>query len=194
MRLFVAIYPDKNLHEYFRKFRQDLSKYKRNFKFVEIDQIHMTVKFLGNKVSMDDFEIYYQRFLDLSGGFPKFEYSVQKPTFGFHTGELIPRLVLSKVNKNESLDGITKLANRAAKDISSFEIIRRQEHRKLIHHFTLARSKSNINKAFGREFREVLSKFEPPEDLAVASEIAIVDSTLSNSGPIHKKLISIKLK
>lgn len=193
MRLFIAVFPDVQTRTYFRDIKQSLSKYKRNFKFTPLDQIHLTIKFLGNDVDYEVYSEYSEALKYHLSEFPKFEYQIDDLQFGF-PGQTLPEILFSNVKDSSELNELTTLSADIAKNFGKYSIVSKKEHKKLIHHFTLARLKSSISKAFGRAFDEVISELPKPEFKSIASEIAIVESFLDDSGPTYKILDSITLK
>ena len=51
MRLFIALYPTKEYLDYFRDVMRAFAKEKRNLKPIDIEQVHLTLRFVGAKVS-----------------------------------------------------------------------------------------------------------------------------------------------
>jgi 2'-5' RNA ligase len=185
MRLFVGVFPDEQTRGYFRDIRQLLSKYKRNFRFTPIDQIHMTIKFLGNDVNYEVYEEYAQALKDNLAEAKRISYQIGDLQFGF-PGQLMPDVLFTNVNNNSELNDLTTLCADIAKNYGKYSIVSKKEHKKLIHHFTLARLKSGISKAFGRNFEEVLENLPKPNFESTASEIVLVESNLTDQGPVYK--------
>ncbi len=193
MRLFVALFPDKKTREYFRDTKQLMSKYKRNFLFTPIDQIHLTIKFLGNNVGEDTYKIYRDTLFEKLACFHSFKYEISDLKFGF-PGQLIPSILFSKVINSAELNDLTDIATESAKNIDYHDIVSKKEHKKLIHHFTIGRVKTNKNKSFGRDFGIYLEGIPKPGFETEANEVAIVESELGEKGAKYRVLDVCKLK
>ncbi|MCA9386152.1 RNA 2',3'-cyclic phosphodiesterase [Candidatus Dojkabacteria bacterium] len=190
MRLFVAIYPDDQTKAYIRDCKQFLAKNKRNFRFTPMDQVHITIKFLGADVNVDTFEEYSKDFQNRVAGYKTFEYQIKQPRLGFKA-QTKPHILHLPVQPNESLDELTDLATESAKLFSAAQIVRTRERKKLIHHITMARVKSGLSKAFTRDFKEKLLNLPHPEFASRAEGISLIESTLSPTGPTYRELIKV---
>ncbi|MBD3362561.1 RNA 2',3'-cyclic phosphodiesterase [Candidatus Dojkabacteria bacterium] len=193
MRLFVGIFPDSDLRAYFRDVRQKLSKFKRNFKFVRIDQIHLTIKFLGSNIDPSIYKMYKDRLAELASNQKVFSYKVLGVRFGFKA-KVRPRVLFGHISENKDLNELTKIATLASKGLGSRNIVSRKDRKKLIHHFTLARTKSHTSRSFARDVREYTKKIATPESDGMAENIVIVQSKLTPKGPIYKLLDKIPLQ
>lgn len=193
MRIFVGIYPEETLRNQFRSVKQSFNKYKRNFKFIANDQIHMTVKFLGNNVSFDTYDQYVKQLkIDLEQ-LKSFEYKLAKTSFGF-IGQAKPNIILTQVAPSPELIELTRVCTNASKKLRLNDIVAKKEQNKLIHHFTLARLKSNTSKRFAEEINDFITELKLEPLVAKANKVVIVQSTLTNTGPIYKILNEINLQ
>jgi len=193
MRLFVALFPDEQVRGHLRDIKRQLSKFKRNFKFTPLDQIHLTLKFLGDNVDIETYEMYTESLAKRLSEIKQFTYSLERVRFGF-PGQIMPKVVFSKVNDSFEISNLSDISTEVAKQFNSHEIITKKEQKKLLHHFTIARVKTGISKAFGRNFNDILQNIEYPTIESLASEVIIIESVVTSAGPVYKPLSKIPLK
>ena len=192
MRLFVAIFPDDELKSYFRDVKQRLSKFKRNFSFVQLDQIHLTVKFLGDDVNEEVYTYYVERLKQLTEEVSPFEYTLQAPKFGFK-GQVIPKVLFSPLKQNDVFDDLANIATEATRNLGSYNIATTKERKQLIQHITLGKIKSHTSRTFSESFRTVLNTIPAPDFTPKATAIRIIQSKITPKGPFYKTMDTIEL-
>lgn len=192
MRLFVAIFPDDELKSYFRDVKQRLSKFKRNFTFVQLDQVHLTAKFLGDDVNEEVYTYYAERLRQLTEEVAPFEYTLLAPKFGFK-GQVVPKVLFSPLKQNDTFDEIANIATEATRNLGSYNIATTKERKQLIQHITLGRIKSHTSRTFSQTFNQVLKTIPAPDFTPKASSIRIIQSKLTPKGPLYKTMDTIEL-
>src|SRR3989304_8856948 len=104
-RLFIAIMPDKKTRDYLRDAIRVLTKYSRNLRFVNVEQLHMTLQFLGHNVTDESLEQIISRLksIDTNG----ITIQMADLHFGFK-GQTHPSVLFWEVEDNDKLKQLTK--------------------------------------------------------------------------------------
>ena len=183
-RLFIAIMPDKKTRDYLRDAIRVLTKYSRNLRFVNVEQLHMTLQFLGNNVTDESLEQIISRLksIDTNG------ITIQMAAlhFGFK-GQTHPSVLFWEVEDNDKLKQLTKEVHTYVQELKLEDIKKQKDHSKLIHHITLARTKRTFSH---NEVKKLMEKFnkdftqEPPA--FSPAEFVIMQSVFNKNGNVYK--------
>jgi len=178
MRTFIAL----NFSDSFKQ-KISFSKYKINgIKWVETQNIHLTLVFLGDIIKENNLEILknsvscvsrFKKFnitISHSGAFPDFER---------------PRVLWLGIDKgeNEILNIYSVLSNKLKENGFIFEA-------RFSPHITIGRVKGKIDKKFIEEFKNYKIDNNLEEEIL---SVDIMQSLLTSSGPIYKNIYSEKL-
>ena len=193
MRLFVGIFPDEGLKKHLRSVISDLQGFNKYLRFVPIDQIHLTVKFLGNDISDDTYLEYASQLEKKLEAFSEFEIIPAELSFGFKY-QLRPKVLILNVDENPILEELTQAATDAAKSINPRDIISKKEHKKLIHHITVGRPKRVPSKSESNRIKEKISTLGIYTQPFKANNISLIQSILTSHGPIYKVVKNYPLK
>lgn len=185
IRAFIAIELNLETRELLSSIQIELKKTRADVKWVKPENIHLTIKFLGNINSDQANEIKKilsevarennQFDIDLSevGAFPKKEY---------------PRVIWVGVEKNK--DKVAKIAADLEERIVNLGIPK--EDRPFQSHITIGRVRSNDNRADLVDKLKTITLAQKPSLLI--SKLTLFKSTLSPSGPIYEILSEANLK
>jgi 2'-5' RNA ligase len=190
MRLFLAIFPPKEILDSFKQIQMDLKKFDKFLRLTKLTQTHITLRFLGNDVSqksLEEFLPYIKRHIsDLR----PFNARIKEIRFGF-PGRRIPRILYVSVAKNENLDRFMSNINSTIEKLMLIDIVidKRPPH----YHFTIARSRSNLTRDASGRIRRSLEKVKLWEGFRV-KEIVLIKSTLSKEGPEYEDVERFKLR
>ncbi len=192
-RLFVTIFPPDSYIQYFRDVLKTFDKQKRNIRNMPVDQINLTLKFVGGIVSEYSKDAVIEELQRHTGNYPKPEIKIEKIQFGFkHQHD--PRVLMASI---EDTGGISELADAIHEQIKILglrDTIRWKDKRANKFHITVARLKDGATRSSGREISKLVPniKVEPPEAF-VPEYIEIMESKLTSMGPVYKRLARIKL-
>lgn len=171
-RLFIGISLEKEICEYFHKLTLDLSKINKDVRVIPPQNVHITLKFLGN-IKKEDIDIIYENIGISLEGFKSFKFDLSSILDGF------PRVSAARIlfgtigNGSEEME---KLFMKVKDGISKIGIDR--EEKRFIPHFTLARMKFPIN------FTGLLENIEIKEFKNIkCSKVTLFESILSRKGP-----------
>lgn len=192
MRLFISIYPPKEIKERVRDIARNFHKNKRQMRFVPMDQLHITLKFLGDDVSEESLNQIIDTFEGHKSEFKKTEISLDELVFGFER-QIRPKVLLLQAEQSEALDKLTQTMHNLIKNLSISDIAGKKDRSKLIHHMTIARARPNVNRRFKKEVTNITKNLELDELTFTAKQISIIESVLSNKGPIYREAYSLKL-
>lgn len=194
MRLFVAIYPPKSYLDYIRDLLRKLDKEKRNIRPSEMDQIHFTVRFIGSHVSVSTKQKLAKELLRHAGNFPKPEIAVDGFSLGFPR-QHHPSVMFLTIKENDDLNDLINDVHHAVRTVGSKDTILWKEKDTRDYHLSVARLKpAAVTNSSIRRVQDLIAQadIEYPEPF-IASEMYLVQSTVTPQGPIYKKLERITL-
>jgi RNA 2',3'-cyclic 3'-phosphodiesterase len=171
-RLFIGISLGEEICEYFYGLTMDLSKINKDIRAIPPQNIHITLKFLGN-IKKDEVDVISKN-IELSlKGFKSFRFDLSRMLDGFPK-TAAARILFGTIEKGS--EEMENLFTKIKDGISKMGMDR--EEKKFIPHFTLARMKFPIN------FTEMLEniKVEEFKDIS-CNKIILFESILSRKGP-----------
>ncbi len=146
MRLFIAIYPPKEHLDYMRDMLRMYDKQKRNLIKIPIDQLHLTLKFLGSKVTEDSKDIIAEELQAQAGNYTKPIISLDKMSLGFPK-EYFPKILMMNVHPEPTLNELADEIHEHIKQLKLKDTIRWKGRYTHNHHITLARLKDSASKS-----------------------------------------------
>ncbi|MCK4463096.1 MAG: RNA 2',3'-cyclic phosphodiesterase [Candidatus Omnitrophica bacterium] len=180
MRTFIAIELSDDVKKELASIQEELKKTGADVKWVKIENIHLTLKFLGNvdddkieniKTLLDKIASGYEKFeatLFKIGAFPKLEYP-RVIWVGMDKGCNLAKEIASKIEDECEHIGFAK------------------ENRPFSAHLTLGRVRSGKNKDALK--KRLISMSIKPQSFIV-DKIILFQSTLTPKGPIYTPLHS----
>jgi len=181
IRLFIAI--DVNFSDKINELCQNLKNSKTNIKIVEPENVHLTLKFLGDtnenllgdiediiKTSIEDIKPFNLRLKSI-GCFPNQNY-IKILWIGIEKSEKL-KIIAEKIDGKTNKIGFKK------------------EIREFSPHLTIARVRSAKNK---ENLIKIINKYNDVEFGNInVSDIKIIKSTLTRKGPIYEVLKQIEI-
>ncbi|HRR95676.1 MAG TPA: RNA 2',3'-cyclic phosphodiesterase [Candidatus Ratteibacteria bacterium] len=181
MRLFVGIKLPDNLKEEIRKIEASLRKKVREVKVVSPENLHITLKFLG-EVGEKDVGNIDEKLNEVKKKFSSFDVSIGK--IGSFPDDKKIRVLWIGV---ESHGKLKKLNSEIEKQLVT---IGYKEENRFTEHITIARFKSTPDLGFIEKLKEkynmVISSFK-------VENFSLINSKLTKSGPIYEDLETYKL-
>lgn len=193
MRLFIGIFPPKQYLDYFRDVMREFSKEKRNLKPINLEQIHLTMRFIGPNVSLGSKNKIAAELVKNAGQFPRPLIHMEKLRFGFPR-QHDPRVLLAEIERTDDLDELTNKLHKIVRHVGQDDTILWKSHLDKEYHMSVARLKDAATRSTGRDVKEILNGIDliMPDDFQ-AEEMYLVQSEMTPQGPIYKKLEQIKL-
>lgn len=180
MRAFIAI--DVGMNDKIKEIYEDISKTKAKLKMVEPENIHLTLKFLG-EIKDKDVEIVKNEIIEAKKEIKPFK-ALLKGTGVFPSREYIKVLWIGFFD-----DGQTKILSEIINERLAEYGFKREKNFKP--HVTIARMKSREGK------EDVLKIIDYYRDRAFGEiecrEIKLKESVLTSKGPIYKDLEVVRL-
>jgi len=190
MRLFIGLFPPKEILDELRDVIRKYAKHKRNLKFIPVDQLHITLKYIGNNVSEQSFEIIMDELDRLNrnlGGASNIE--MNNISFGFPK-DTFPKYLLANVKTNSDIKFLGDEFHNFIKVLKLRDTYRRKIRSQNDYHITLARLKKSANKSNAKLIQsdtrnKNLSKLSDFE----ATEAYLVQSIVKRGKPVkYQKL------
>jgi 2'-5' RNA ligase len=181
MRTFIAIeLPENVKKEIFRVSKKIRDSGLVSGNFVSKDNLHLTLRFLGDKMSEEKIEQVKRNFSDII--LPKFKASTGK--IGFFPSERYVRVIWIGLEADE----ISRLKGIIENKIQELGL--NKETREFNSHITFARIKSVKDK---EKFLKLVSELDIKKMSFEVDKISLIKSELTRDGPIYKKIAEFPL-
>lgn len=142
-RAFLAVKPDKATTNFFRDTIRVIQKSARNVRFVAVDQLHLTLQFLGAALSDESIALITSA---LAATKPEsVEIKLTNFHFGF-SGQKKPELFFWGVEPTPELKRLTGTLHDTVKRLDLPDVKPQKDYAKLIYHFTLGRTIRSFSK------------------------------------------------
>ena len=184
MRLFIAIALDSAIRKKLTAVQSALQKLQPDMKLVEPDNIHLTLRFLG-EVAEEQLPQLTQA-IAVVENYPAFELDLKG--IGAFPVERHPKVVWVRgVDSSNTLDQMYDALEKGLVNIDF-----QPDDHKFSAHITLGRNKSP---KYNDEFRNLMNKYAG-EDFGrqAVSKVSLLQSTLTSEGPIYTNIRDFKLK
>ena len=180
MRAFIAINLPKEIKEKIAQLKENFTQCDLAFKWVRPENVHLTLKFLGN---IDEEQIIKikEAISKVSGRFVAFE--IRFNDFGFFPNKRKPRVFFVSTTSEELLKNI------AVKLEEELEALGFEKEGRFKSHITLARIKNSKNIAC---LKEKVKNIHLNKKLPI-NEITLYKSTLTKEGPVYKEIFKSSL-
>lgn len=197
MRLFIGIFPEKDSLDYLRDYMRLYSGFKRNLKFAPVDQLHITLKYIGSNVSDNSKELIRKHLYSNQSQVGETDIDFNKLQFGFKY-DSFPRILMANVKVNDKLLDAADNYHEIIKSLKLRDTIRVKGKFSSTYHVTLGRLKENASRSSGKslkQFTEEINnspKFEPHS--FIAKEAYLVESVVKPGKPVtYRKLEKLNL-
>lgn len=193
-RLFISLQPPLDLRRELAKNNILFTKEQRNFTFVEQDQLHLTLKFLGSGVSNESKEQIISLLNEISHDLQAPRVKVLNLQFGFPR-QMVPSVLFYNIESNASMQKLTSLIHEKIMELELEDIKREKDYKKMVYHLTIARSKHSGNRAFGRKIRTMIKQQAKSIDTEfVPTILYLIKSNLTHgSKPTYEILAQFPL-
>jgi 2'-5' RNA ligase len=194
MRLFIGIYPDANLLRYCRDVYRHFDEEKRNLKEIPLEQIHLTVRFVGARVSDNSKNELLAALREVHDLLPRPTIKLKRLQFGF-SRQHDPRVLFADVEPTPELIELQDKINFVIKKLDFQDTVTFKSHKEKTFHISIARLKPAATRSTGRKVRELLSTLNLPfPEPFVADRIDAIQSIINDrQKPVYRNLESIKL-
>lgn len=178
MRAFIAIGLPKGIKDSLGRLQQKLKKAGADVKWVEPENIHLTLKFLG-EIDEQTKDRISSKIEELCQGTKQF--SVALSSCGAFPSNQSPRVIWTGINQGDN--EVKRIAGKIEEFLSVIGISK--ENREFSSHITIGRTRSGKNR---RELAELLDSLalKPLEEQFLVSKITLFKSTLTPAGPIYE--------
>lgn len=194
-RYFLALYPPLELRRRIAHVYTLYSKEARNFRFVEPEQMHVTVKFLGDDLkqhSLNEIVALIDRsVIQLTP--PKLE--ITGIRFGF-PHQVIPRILFFNIDSNRELAELSNTVHNKITALELADIVEQKDYKKSSYHLTIARAKHHSSRNYGRVMRKITKEIVLEPDLSfTADKLYLIKSKIQrDSSPKYQFLAEFSFK
>ncbi|HIJ98946.1 TPA: RNA 2',3'-cyclic phosphodiesterase [archaeon] len=183
MRTFIAVELSEEQKNKLLELQQAIKKVGMQAKFVEKENIHITLKFLG-EIEQKDLDIIKDSIEEAVQGIKSFQISIKG--VGAFPSLARPRVIWADVEDGK--DELIELANRIDEKV----VLREFDKKPFSPHITVARLKTPKHIAALAEIERDYEEFEFGK--ITVSEVKIKESELTPKGPIYRDLIFFGLE
>lgn len=178
LRLFTCIWIPDDIRENIKKFQEKIKKLPMRAKFIEPENLHITITFLGS-VEEDELKSLIKKIDTITKGVKKFHVKIQ--TLKIIPNEEYMRVIGVNVSNDQNLaDLIKKIGDSIdGKFYTTAKL-------------TLCRVKSVFDKQIIKDFIEKNHNVKLGE--FVIESVALVKSTLTRQGPVYETIHTSMLK
>jgi len=182
MRTFIAVELSEEQKNKLAELQLAIKNSGMDAKIVEKENLHITLKFLG-EIEKKDLETIKESLEEAVEGIKQFTFSVKGA--GAFPGIARPRVIWAGIDKGG--EELVSLAGNVENKI----ILREFDSKPFSPHITVARLRSPHHIA---AFEGIIGRYEEMEfGEAIASEVKLKKSELSPKGPVYSDLLSLKL-
>jgi len=184
LRTFIALELSPEIRQELSKIQKELKKSGADAKWVKPENIHLTLKFLGN-TPVDKIPLINNLLQETANQCKSFDISISD--LGVFPRIESPRVIWVDINQGK--EELIKFAGEIENKLSDLGFIK--EDRPFQTHVTLARIKSSLNRL---NLAEKLKAINPPPLSQRVDKITFFKSTLTPQGPVYEILKEITLK
>lgn len=195
MRLFLAIFPPKEVLDYVRDTMRALDKEKRNIIPVPLEQVHFTLRYIGANVSISSKQKIAKELLKISGNYPKPQIEVGALNLGF-PGQHHPRVLFYDLENIDPVEDLLNVVHKKIREVGAKDTILWKDRDTRDFHITIGRLKdAAVTSSTIRRVKDLVGDAKLPEPPSFTpTEMYLVQSTLQRVGaPVYKRLEKITL-
>jgi 2'-5' RNA ligase len=184
LRTFIALELPEKMHVGLRQLQSDLKKHRLNFRWVRTENIHLTLKFLGN-IQLPDVQNVAEAIVDTAGTQDPLELKISG--IGVFPNIRNPRVLWTGLSGNiQSLRSLhMSLEDRLYE--RGFD----REKRRFKGHLTLGRAKGKID---ARQIMEaIVACGGVSSDVFLIRHITFFQSQLQQGGPVYSRIMTAPL-
>ncbi len=160
----------------------------RNFRFVTLEQMHLTVKFLGRNVSDHSIKKIVEVLKEIALKTYPITLAIKELRFGF-PHQTIPQILFYNVDGTPELNAFYKEVGIRIKRLDLPDVIPTAYMKKDVYHITLGRLKHQQNRSFGRQVKTIIKGFELEPVEFTVNEFTIIKSDIEGGmGPKYTYL------
>ena len=186
MRTFIAVEIPAEIKNKIGRYVDSLRDSSQNVKWVSTENLHLTIKFLGD-INEEDVDSLIECMNPVFSDFSSFDLLLEHA--GFFPSKNNPRVIW--IGSDGGADNLLDIFQELEHCLEVFGIDR--DERMFSPHLTIGRVKRNNNKHGAvTTFTGDIPEFEPATFRV--NSIALIKSTLTPKGPIYEKLYEGKLK
>jgi 2'-5' RNA ligase len=194
MRLFIGIYPNKETLDYVRDVQRALDKEKRNLRLVDLQQVHLTLKFIGGHVSDLTKNQMVEKLLSVQGQYAKPTIELTHLQVGFPR-QHDPRVLFANVRVDKSLAMLQDQITSIIRKVDAEDYIRWKPSGEKDFHISIARLKPARTRSSGKDLIEAVKNLTIPLPAPYQpTEFVVMQSVIrADSAPVYKPLVKIRL-
>jgi 2'-5' RNA ligase len=185
IRAFIAIELNKEIQQFLCNIQNDFKKLRPDVKWVRPENIHLTLRFLGN---IDQEHINNIKNILIQTSQKHSIFDIELSDIGAFPKKEFPRVIWVGIGKNK--DRLTRIAAELEEEIQKIGIPK--ESREFHPHITIGRVRSNLNRSCLIDKLKNAAITDKP--LYLVERLTLFKSTLTPAGPIHEVLTQTSLK
>jgi len=170
-----------------------LKNHEYKLRFTDLEQLHVTIKFLGNSVSKESLEKVEEAMPNLFSQYSSFKLKINAVQFGF-SSEPKPKVIFLSIDDPAEVVAMKIKVAEEFKKMELDDVIRRADRKVFTSHVTVAKVERDISKSYVKEVNEILEKFTFPEVEFEITAAHLIKSELTNTGPKYSTIATFPLR
>lgn len=165
----------------------------RNFSFIEPEQLHLTLKFLGGNISQNSKALITEAIRPIFASTKQISIKIDELLFGFPK-QSIPKVLYFNVNENEELTNLVSLINRRIRKLHLNDVFNIIEGKKSIFHLTVGRIKHSSNRHYKIKIINLIKEIGLKPFEFTANEVFLIKSVRKGNEPNYIDVCSFEFK
>jgi len=192
-RTLIAIPVPIEVQRATRQLVRKLSGEARNFRFINLEQLHVSLQFLGSTVSTESLNIIIDNLSSILPEMKSFEVTLSDITFGY-PGQRNPDTIFWNLKATETLMQLTKKIHTSIKKLGLEDVNRLKDRSRNFQRIKIAKTKHSTSKSFGKKINTKIDNIQIEPIIFKVNEISIEKSTVTKATPVYTKIWDFKLK
>ncbi len=193
MRLFIGLFPPQSFLRFVTETMREFDKEKRNLVNIPLEQIHITLKFIGSEVTIESYDEIHDLLKQFEGQYVKPEIKVNGVHLGF-PGQIDPRHLILNIESTDTLLELSDSLHKLIKHLKLRDTIRWKDKQFNEFHVSVAKLKESASSTKGKDIKKIAAALKTPiPESFFPEEMLLMESVFIQGVPKYRKLASIKL-
>jgi len=191
-RALIAIPIPIEIQHATRQLIRNLSGEARNFRFINLEQLHVSLQFLGSAVSTESLEAIISTLVSTLPEISSFKLTLSSISFG-SPGQRNPNTILWNLASSELLMKLTKKIHNSIKKLGLEDVNRLKDRTRNFQRVKIGKTKHSTSKSFGKKINIKIDNMQIEPITFKVSEISIIKSTVNKFTPVYSRIWTTSL-
>ena len=178
-RLFLALKLPLETKREINNILKSFTKEGRNFEFVEPDQLHLTLKFIGGDISQSSINLLIEAVKPIINSIKIGEVPIDTLKFGFPK-QTIPKILYFNASNNDELTDLVTKMNRSIRKLDLHDVFNIIVGKKNIFHITVGRIKHSSNRHYKLKIINLINDINFKPFIFSSEKVFLIKSSVVN--------------